>query len=192
MEHKQLVTTKNMTQMLRPCMDTGDFCSTLYHVFELESAPGENPVSYAFSIHGDKLDVYTPTKYSLSGGICDSLASLKPTFEKLDFTPVAFVDVNIQGPLNKFVDSKTREYDMRKHLDLDLRLPRLDFKEIARQSSMFTKLYKFILRDNKTNKIKPMPYYIEVSENDFCFDKIAKDKKVHTRFVNALQKMRQK
>ena len=192
MEYKQVVTTKNMIQMLRPCMNTGDFCSTLYQVFDLESAPGEYPVSYAFCIHGNTTDVYRPTKYNLHGGICDSLTALKPTFEQLGFVPVAFVDVNIQGPLNKFVDQETREYDMRKHLDFDLRLPALNFTEVAEQSSMFTKVYKFILRDTKTNKIKPMPYYIEVSEEDVLFDKIATDKNVRMRFIRALQKMRQK
>ena len=192
MEHKQIVTTKNMEKMLRPCMIAGDYSTNLYQVFELESMPDKYPITYAFSIHGNSIDVFKPTQYNLHGGLCESLAALKPTFQELDFTPVAFVTTHVQGPLNKLIDPKTREYDMRKHADLDFRLPQLSVQEVQEQSKIFTNMYKFIVRDNKTNKIKSMPYYVDMNGSDSYFDKIATDVDIKSRFIMALKKMRQK
>ena len=194
MKQRPTVTTRNMIKMLRPCTRASCFDVNSYHIFELESVSGQSLETYSFSFAGPIIHRFTPTKYNLGGGICASLATLKPVFDSLEFTPVAFITTNVQGPLlhKGFADLNTREYDMRKHLGFGLRTPELDITEIKQQSSIFTNMYKFILRDKKTNKVIPMPYYIEVPGSDNYFDKIATDKNIQIRFIQALRKMRSK
>lgn len=191
MKQKQIISIRNMMKMLRPCTRTSYFGTNLYDVFELESVSGQPPVTYSFSFNGCIIRLYAPTKYILSKDICDSLATMKPIFEKLEFTPIAFVTTNVQGSLTPkaFVDLDTHEYDMRKHVEFDLRLSE---PEVTQQSDTFTRMYKFVLRDKKTNMAIPMPYYIEVPGSGNRFDRIVTDKNIQTRFIKALQKMRSK
>ena len=119
---------------------------------------------------------------------------LQPVFENLDFTPVAFVSTRIQGALfdKAYVDLTTQEYDLRKHEDSFIRLKNMSVRQAVEDSQIFTQLYKFILHDDKTNRTKPMPYYITVSGYDNAYQTIIENKTIHTHFIKALQKMRQK
>ena len=190
MEQKQLVSPGNLEFMLRPNMKSADFHT--YNVFELSSTPGQQPKNYAFLVYNQNIHMHTPMVSSLRTGLSQATLVLTPTFKKLNFTPVAFVAILVQGGLtpHAYIDPRTREYDMRKHEDYSTKLERMSVREHIETSQIFTQLYKFILRDNRTNKIKPMPFYIPVVGYDNSFEKIATDKDITACFINALQKMR--
>ena len=190
MEQKQLINQKNLEFMLSPNMKSKDF--HIYNVFELDSTPGQQPKNYAFLVCDQNIHMQTPMASSLRTGLAQSTDVLAPTFKKLNFTPVAFVAILVQGGLSPaaYTDPKTREYDMRKHEDYSIKLQGMSVREHIEHSQIFTQLYKFILRDNRTHKIKPMPFYIPVLGYDNSFEKIATDKDITACFINALQKMR--
>jgi len=192
MKHKQIIDLHNANYMLRP--STGNTGYRTYNVFELESQSGEHPKNYAFMLFNDKIDIFNPQMSALRSGLIYSVKTLQPVFEELDFTPIAFVNTRIQGALfdKAYVDLITQEYDLRKHQDSFTRLKNMTVPQAVEDSQIFTQLYKFILHDDKTNRTKPMPYYITVGGYDNAYHKIVENRIIQTRFIKALQKMRQK
>ena len=201
MAKKQIVTLKNIEQMLHPNMTVHyDILPQEYTVYPTGNHIDTPRYPYRFTINDGIATRSKPYRNHSSQIVRDmyknkfndlhtSVEELAPDFAKMDFEAIAFVLTMIYGEPEGFV-YRNDELDMQKYV----RSCNLSNSECNLVTG--ADYGKFILKDLKSGVVVPMPNYIYIRSSYWDEDRWNTMRNI-TRtsasyFIRALQKMRQK